>query len=316
MKNQNNMIQKLFITAILSCFILLINAKKIKSNESSFQLAFLKEIYIDKSENEESKGEKEIRNFIGLFPKKNDTITIFKVSNLNETQEKSLFWIKSDIKKECAILYCSSSNENIKVSFKHDNKIKINDDIYTANNEYFIYLKKKILNDKSILDLVYFLKDGYGDYSQSLELLNKNWSNYKQNTKYRIISAIIKNKDQQTDNKYFIYRIKYIYDKRGTIKDIIGGNSFNKKFISENKKTIHYSIDKSINERSQVKEDLYINKINLFDSIVGNYEQYSTSRTFYYTKFQSLLKIVQINTKPKSSQEIFKLLNINEEILK
>lgn len=309
MTQNNNMMRKLFIIVILSCSLLLIGTKKIKSNEPTFQLAFLQEVYIDKSENEESNGEKEIRNFIGLFPKTNDTITIVKLSNSKETPEKSLFWIKADIKKECAVLYSSTSNENITVSFKN-NKIQVNNDTYTVNREYFIYLKQKILIDKSILDLVYLLKDGCGDYSQSLELLNKNWNNYKQNTKYRVISATIKNKNEQTDEKYFTYQLNYFYNRNGKVKNISGGNSFNKKFISENKKNIHYSIDKLINERSQIKEDLYINKRSLFDSIIGNYEQYSTAKTFYYVKYQTNLKIVNTYTKPKNIQEIFKLLDI------
>ncbi|MCV2485217.1 hypothetical protein OD917_09800 [Flavobacterium sp. SH_e] len=306
--------RKLFIIAILSCSLMLISTKKIKSNEPSFRLAFLQEVYIDKSENEESNGEKEIRNFVGLFPKTNDTITIFELSNSKEIPEKSLFWINADIKKERAILYFSASNENVTVSF-NNNKIQINNDTYTVNREYFIYLKRKILIEKSILDLVYLLKDGCGDYSQSLELLNKNWNNYKENTKYRIISATIKNKNEQTNKKYFTYQINFFHNRNGKIKNINGGNSFSKKFISENKKNIHYSIDKLINERSQIKEDLYINKRSLFDSIIGNYEQYSTAKTFYYVKYQTNLKIVNTYTKPKNVQEILKILDINEQNL-
>ena len=64
------------------------------------------------------------------------------------------------------------------MTFVENNTILVENDTYTLNNEYYKFLKQKIVVEKSILDLAFFLKDGYGDYYQALEPLNKNWRNF------------------------------------------------------------------------------------------------------------------------------------------
>ncbi len=297
--------KKVFSLLIFSCLLISFCYSKSETINQSFNLAFVKEIYLNKGDKKSNKGEKEIRNFIGIFPKENDTITVYKLNNdLKEKPEKFSFWSKKNKNSNTIIIYCSASNENINIIFNNYNTISIENDIYTVNEEYYKYLKQNILLNGSILDLVFLLKDGYGDYAKLLEPLNKNWRNQKEVSLYKIISAKIKNKNYQTDDQFFNYKIDYNYTKNGVLKSVSGENSFNKKYINENKKYIHYSIVRSINERALVNEDLYINKKTLFDSIVGNSEQYSISKTLYYTKYQSKLKQKETNKKPKSVDEI------------
>jgi len=52
------------------------------------------------------------------------------------------------------------------------------------------------------------------------------------------------------------------------------------------------------------------NQHTLFDSVAVNWTQYSTSKEFYYTKFQNKLKVISVTKKPGSFEELAKLLKI------
>ncbi len=300
--------KRIFVLSIVSCLLLSFCYSKSKNKKQTFELAFVKEIYIDKGEKEDNNGEKESREFIGVFPKSNDTIKIYKL-NGDERERFELFSFWSNEKDNKSIIFFCSG-EQVKVTFENQNRIIIDNDIYTVSNEYYSFLKQKLLEEKSILDLVFFLKDGYGDYSQLLEPLNKNWRNQKENNSHKIISANIKNKNNQTDDQYFNYKFIYKYDENGVLKSIDGENRYNKRFINDTGKYIQYSISNGENERSFTSQNLFKNKKTSFDSIVGNSEQYSISKTTYYAKYQSELKSIVINKKPKSIDEIIKILDI------
>lgn len=205
--------------------------------------------------------------------------------------------------------------DNIKVSFNNQNKIAVNNDTYQVNKEYYQFLKEKILIEKSVLDLAFFLKDGYGDYEESLEPLNKNWRNQKEDNRFKIIKANIKNKNYQTDDQFFSYEFTYKYTKRGIVENILGQNSFTKRKIKENNKYLVYVTDRSVNERASVQEYLYKNKKTFFDSIVGSRIRYSDAVTYHYKKFQSILKTINIATKPSNIRDILKLLDLNKKSL-
>jgi hypothetical protein len=293
-----------------------------QSNKSTqFILAFVQNKYVNEpSENGTEKAnisiDKDVSttNFIGVFPKENDTITIYKLKvDLKEKPEKFSFWSKKN-NKQSITFYCSEQDD-VKVTFTTQNNIIVNNDIYTVNNEYYIFLKQKIFEEKSILDLAFFLKDGYGDYSQTLEPLNKNWRNQKENNIHKIIKAKIKNKNFQTDDQFFTYKINYKYNKNGVLHSISGENRFNKKFIRQNNKHIAYCIESLINERSTESQNSYKNKNTLFDSIIGNREVFSNSTTYHYKKYQSKLKIFNTDRKPKNIEEILKVLIINKKEL-
>ena len=299
--------KKILILILFSCFILSFCIHKSEQTNEDLTLASVKEIYIDKGEQENNKNtEKETTHYIGVFPKSNDTVKIYKLNtDKSEKPERFSFWFKK-YKNQSITFFCSEQ-ENVKVTFDNKNNIIVNNDTYTLNNEYYSFLKQKVFVEASILDLTFFLKDGYGDYSELLEPLNKNWRNQKENNTHKIISANIKNKNYQTDDQFFNYKINYKYDKNGVLKSIDGENRYSKKFISNKGKYIQYSILNGENERSLTNQNLYKNKKTLFDSIIGNTEQYTNSKTTYYTKYQSKLKILVVNKKPKNINDIIKI---------
>lgn len=298
--------RKIFILIIFSYSILSFNIVKQKKTTANFIFAYiLEEIHIEKEDTE-------MNNFIGVFPKTNDTVTIYKLNKgQKENPEKFSFWSKK-VNNHSIIFYCTEQ-EDIKVTFTNQNNVIVNNDIYTVNNEFYIFLKQKIFEEQSVLDLAFFLKDAYGDYAQTLEPLNKNWRNQKENNNFRIISAKIKNRNFQTDDAFFNYNISYKYNKNGVLESVSGQNSFNKRLIKQNNKHIIYSINRSINERASDNEYLYKNKKTLFDSIIGVRENFSNATTYYYTKYQSKLKFVSVDEKPKDIDEILKILSISSK---
>lgn len=312
----------IFSTILLSC-LLFVFCNNQSKNENEFIIAFVQDMYIEKlseTENEtdrpDSLKESDLitTNYIGLFPKKNDTVIIYKLKeNLKEKPEKISFWSKKN-NSQSITFYCSEQDD-LKITFSNQNNIIINNDIYTVNSEYYIFLKQKILEEKSILDLTFLLKDGYGDYSQILEPLNKNWRNQKENKNFKIIKVKNSNRNFQTDNQFFKCKIIYKYNKSGYLQSISGENRFNKNFVMQNNKYILYSIESLINERSTENLYLYKNKKTLFDSIIGTREIFSNTTTYHYKKYQSKLKISNIDKKPKNIEEMFKALIINKKEL-
>ena len=296
------------ILIIVSCLTLSFCISNPEKNNSDYTLAFVKEIYVDKGTGNDE--EKDIRDFVGVFPKSNDTITVYQLnSDLTEKPQIFSYWVKNK-NNNSVVFKCSESEEDIKVIFDKNNIIRVDNDIYTVNNEYYKFLKQKILIKNSVLDLAFFLKDGYGDYSQSLEPLNKNWRNQKENNSYKIISAKIKNRNYQTDDQFFEYKIDYTYRKNGQLKSISGNNRYNKVFVKENNTYVEYSINDGKNERSSSSEELYKNKKTLFDSISGNSTQNSIVKTSYFLKYQSKLKLLDATQKPKNLEQALKLLKI------
>jgi hypothetical protein len=313
--------RKIINILYITCLLLFFCSSTAKKDNSSYTLAFVKDVYVDEgnytyndvADSTYTKGDGErTENFIGIFSKKNDTVTIYKLNqDLNEKPEKFSFWSKK--KNNQSITYYCSMGDDIKITFSNQNNIIVNNDTYQVNKEYYSFLKQKILIEKSVLDLTFFLKDGYGDYEQSLKPLNKNWRNQKEDNRFKIIKAKIKNKNYQTDDQFFNYNFTYKYGKNGMVENILGENSFNKIFVKENNKYVVYTIDRSINERASDNEYLYKNKKTFFDSIVGNRVRYSNATAYYYREYQSKLKLVDVAQKPKNLEEAIKLLKIEKE---
>ncbi|KQB37452.1 hypothetical protein [Flavobacterium aquidurense] len=305
--------KKMLILIIISCLTLSFCISKPEKIDSDYTLAFVKEIYIDRDNS--GNEEKDIRNFIGVFPKNKDTITVYQLnSDLTEKPQLFSYWVKNK-NNNSVVFACSESEQNIKVIFDKNNIVKVENDVYSVNNQYYDFLKQKILIENSVLDLAFFLKDGYGDYSQSLEPLNKNWRNQKENNSFKIISVKIKNRNYQTDNQFFEYKIAYEYKKNGQLQSILSNNRFNKVFVKESKTYTIYSIEDEKNERSSSNAELYKNKKTLFDSISGNWTQNSTVKTSHFLKYQSKLKLVDVAKKPRNLDESIKLLKIEKKDL-
>lgn len=147
---------------------------------------------------------KEYKLFLEFSLTKNDSIIIYKINR--DSNEKFVFWFKKNKTQSISLF---SSGEEIQITFGNDNNIIVDNDIYNVNKKYYDYLKLKILSEGSALDLAFFLKDGYGDYAQLLEPLNKNWRNQRENNDFKILKAVIKNRDNQTDEQFFNYTINY-----------------------------------------------------------------------------------------------------------
>ena len=170
---------------------------------------------------------KEYKLFLEFSLTKNDSIIIYKINR--DSNEKFVFWFKKNKTQSISLF---SSGEEIQITFGNDNNIIVDNDIYNVNKKYYDYLKLKILSEGSALDLAFFLKDGYGDYAQLLEPLNKNWRNQRENNDFKILKAVIKNRDNQTDEQFFNYTINYKYNKTGKLLAISGQNRYNKKGIT------------------------------------------------------------------------------------
>ncbi len=272
-------------------------------NIENYTLAWVKENINDEDGIREE-------NFIGMFPNSNDTVTIYKITPDLEIEKQYTFSSKM-VKKDSTIAFYFFEdkllNDTLKVVFDKGNII-VGNDVYKVNKRYYIFLKQKILIEKSILELAFLTKDGYGDYSSLLEPLNKNWRNEKENKTHKIIKAYIKNENFQSDNsQYFKYNVSYTYLNEN-LKYINSSGNYKKKFISENSKYIRYAISYNINERSSYNIDFYKNKRTLFDSIAVDWEQYTTGKKYHYTKYQSGLKLSSINEKPINLNMIVELL--------
>jgi len=271
-------------------------------NKENYTLAWVKENINDEDGIREE-------NFIGLFPHNNDTITIYKITPDIKIEKQYAFSSKM-VKKDSTIIFYffedNLLNDTLKVVFDKGN-ISVGNDVYTVNKQYYIFLKQKILIEKSILELTFLTKDGYGDYANLLEPLNKNWKNEKENKTHKIIKAYIRNENFQSDNQYFTYNVSYTY-LNGNLKCINSLGNYKKKFIGENSKYMRYAINYDINERSSYNIDSYKNKKTLYDSIVVDWEQYTTEKKYHYTKYQSGLKLSNINEKPNNLTEIVELL--------
>jgi hypothetical protein len=82
--------RKILVLMLFSCFLLSFSILKSKKNTPSFTIAFVKETYIDKKESRE----KVIRNLIGVFPKDNDTTSIYQLNSyLTEKPQIFSYWV-------------------------------------------------------------------------------------------------------------------------------------------------------------------------------------------------------------------------------
>ena len=295
---------KKIVILLFFCFLTLsFCISKPNSEDKTYTLALVKEVYIDKGSETENGSDtpnhedgegKKVESYLGIFPSSNDTITIYRLNeDPKESSEQFLFWSKKTVKN--TITFYSSNNENIIITFKSGNNISINSDIYTLNPDYDNFLKQKILIEKSILDVAYFLKDGYGDYAQMLEPLTKNWRNQRDNFRHKVVSAKIKNKDGQTDDQYFEYTFTYRYDTEGKLTTISSENRYTKDLDYEDERYRVYKVLDGGNERSAADATVFYNKKTLFDSIVGSYEQYGLAKTSFFTKYQSDLRIKMVD---------------------
>lgn len=296
------------ILLLISLLTLSFCISRSESIRKTYTLAYVQNVYVDYNLEGGEGDSKRIENFIGIFSSDNDTTSIYKLNNnLSEIEDQYFFWSKK--KNENSIDFYSFEDSNIRVVFKENDSIIVDNDIYIVNKNYYDFLRQKIIREGSVLDLAFFLKDGYGDYRQVLAPLNRNWRNQRMDPKHKIISSKIKNRDYQTDDQFFEYRIEYTYDLNGTLTSISGMNRYNKSFVTENDRFIQYKVTDGGNERSNSEEIIFHNKKTLFDSIVGSYENYGLAETSYFSTYQTKLKTMNVDKKPSVIEAIKLLLN-------
>lgn len=296
-------------------------ACRLRNTSGPYALAFVQEIHIDKGQQDsdgETEGgheEKEVRNFIGIFPKNNDTITIYRVQDdVTDRPDRYIFWLEKNIKNNSVVFHSSEGNE-LNVFFKGKNHIVVGNDVFTVNDSYYKFLEKKVLNEGSVLDLYGLVKDGYGDYAPFFELLDKNWLNLKADKSHKIIQVLVKTQNMQVpEDEFYTWEAHYEYNRNGELQRI-SGERFNKKRLGEDEKYIRYSTEEN-QDRYTSTGLQYKNKKTLFDSVAVTWEQFSTARTFRYISYQSKLKRKVTDKKPKDMTEAIELLEIENNELK
>jgi len=276
-------------------------------HKPTFVLVWVKEVTIDKDDGNLTD------SFIGIFPDNNDTVNIFQLaSHSNTAVSKKYSYTFKKYKKNNIVFYYQEDGiftDSVNVLFGKEKTLFIGKDVYILNNKYFYLLKRKILNQGSILDLAFLTKDGYGDYAVILKPLYKNWRNQKDIATCRIIKATIKNKDQQAeDGKYFVNHLNYSYSYNGKLKSISGLGRYSKQFAGENKKYIRYNFTDEGNERSLLSGIIYQNKRTLLDSISAKYKQFSTGKIIAYSKCQTLIKTKIVKKKPLNFNEVIRII--------
>ena len=311
-----------------ACIVVLIGfilssscAFRLRNISGPYTLAFVQEVHIDEGRQNNDGGsepayeEKESMNFVGIFPKNNDTVKIFRLKDdITDRPDRHSFWLEKNVENNSVVFHSSEGNE-LKVAFKGKNTIAVGNDVFTVNDAYYAFLEKKVLNERSVFDLSWLLKDGYGDYAPFFELLNKNWLNLKEDKNHKIIRVLVKSKNMQVpEDKFYTWTVYYKYDKSGELQSI-AGKRFNKERLGEDEKYINYSVEVN-QDRYTSAGLLYKNKKTLFDSVSVTWEQFSTASTFRYVHYQSKLKLKVADKKPESAAEIFELLDIEKNDLK
>lgn len=289
-----------------SVFILVFVSKVNAQNQKGaahYTLSWIDQVVIDKQNGNDTE------NYVAIFSNVEDTVTIYKWSA--KDSEKPLkvdFWGEREHAAD-VVTFLSSEGANIKVAFLKENQIRIDSDLYKVNKLYYDFLKRKLLIEKSAVDLAFFLKEGYGDYAVSLEpLLQKNWRNQRENSGYRIFGVQVKNKNEQTDDQYHRWNAVYTYTATGVLQSI-KGEYYSKKLVSNTGTEVKYIIEKNL-DRSSVKISATQNKKTLLDAISVDWTQFSTSKEFHYSKYQSKIKQITVDHKPGSFNEITKLFKI------
>ena len=276
---------------------------QIKKTSGAYTVSWISEVIRDKENGND------VENAIALSTKTGDSLTVYQwLASNREKPVRIVFWGEKK-EKSNSIEFLSSAGGKLKVTFLPANKVSIDSDMYILNPGYYSFLRQKLLSEKSILDLAFFLKDGYGDYAVYLApIVQKNWRNQKEKPRYKILEVQVKNKNEQTDDQFHRWKAIYKYKTNGELQSITG-EFYKKKLISNTGKEVRYLVERIL-DRSDIKEMVVKNQHTLFDSVAVNWTQYSTSKEFYYTKFQNKLKVISVTKKPGSFEELAKLLKI------
>lgn len=164
--------------------------------------------------------EREIFFINFLLNNKKDTIFVSKSRFSSKIDTKNKFENRFilDASGNKANLLIWNGNETDTLSFhfiQKGNSILVNQDEYVLNKSYFSFLKKKVLKNKNITEIIDFLDDNLGNYFLSDEIfLMSSKSKYK--NKFQILRAKVKTIKSDSDGLDF-WKISYHYDKNGLL---------------------------------------------------------------------------------------------------
>lgn len=278
---------------------------QIKNSSKLYSVSWINQVVIDKENGNR------LENYIAVFSKTEDSLTVYKwITHSKEKPEKIVFWTERSGKPD-GVRFLSTGGADVKVTFLKENKVLVDSDLYVVNASYYDFLRQKIMVEKSVLDLAFFVKDGYGDYAVDLEpLMQKNWRNQRENLKHRIIEVNVKNKNEQTDDQFHNWKAFYKYKMNGELESIIG-EYYKKKLEIGHGKRVKYLTERNL-DRSYIREYSFQNPKTLLDSVSVNWTQFSTAKEFHYTEYQTKLRLISTLRKPESYDEAVKLFQIKK----
>lgn len=226
-----------------------------------------------------------------LLNKKKDTIFINKSEVLSEIDNENKFInrLTVDVSNNKANLLVWNKNytDTIVLRFHHQERaVQINNDLYSLTNEYYSFLKKKVLKDKNITEIIDFLDDELGNYFLPDEIfLIGSKSKYKK--KFRIKNAIIKTIKADSD-ELDSWETSFLYDKQGILeikkKGIDDEISYLKrrKYIDFDK--IIFEIEENTVKRNTItQQEIYLSN-NKQKVKQKNFQYGLNQTTFFYTE--------------------------------
>lgn len=248
----------LILSVFLSC----------KSQENNHELFYFEKNYVE-LENDNTIEEISKENFVCQFNKLKDSIVINKIDK-SKSSLKSMFITSQVLDPNTRIFFNSHFDESVKVSFSSPNKVLVNNDLYFLNESFFNHLLSNVNKNGSIVDLVYLIKDSYGNYSDFFSpLINLNLASV--NNQFKIKKVIVSSINFQTPEESIV-KSEIIYN----IDESVRGDFFNKELTENNLRHKIYNIT-SGNERVDISKKIYYNKKTKLDSIVGSWSLYSNS---------------------------------------
>ncbi|MCT2408071.1 hypothetical protein NZD88_11020 [Chryseobacterium antibioticum] len=267
------------IISFNSCFSQKKETIKIKE-----QYTPLKTYENDKNVKNESK--KEVFSYNYKLSSKRDTIRYY--NDTYDTQDKTIpvtFILSRNKQENNAITLLVDEEakvfDSIVIRFTDQQQVvTINqNDMYFLNLSYYTELKKSIINENNMLDLVDLLDDGLGDYPYQLKYLNKitSYKKYK-NLDFKILKAVIKTNRTQSDGKD-MWNVTYKYNNDNTLQLVTkistdGEFAFEKKLLSKNGTEYKYKVHNNVESKYEDNDEVTFDVNKNTYSIVQNHFQF------------------------------------------
>lgn len=271
-----------------------------KAQDDHVSIAFFEKQIVEIDENVKNSIKEA---YVSITSKDLDSITIIKLDTINNISKRYLHTSKL-VDNYTREFYNSQFDDAVKVNFKSSNQIVVDNDIYYVENNYYKYLKIKIIEEGSILDFVNLIKDGYGRYSKFYPILiDSKITRNKKEIDFKIKKVrVVRINYQSPDEEKTTWQIDYDGDSAV-------GDYFQKKIVDENGKYKIWYVDQG-NERIEMSKKVYHNKQTKLDSVVGKWKLNSNMIEHSYINCQLNLTVKNLKESPKDIIEIKKLLDV------